>query len=89
MKYQAPREAKERDTEEENAHPFSLNYSTFIKHSDVPARLEDRGGVAGGWDLFYGFGIFSFKGWLMVVSGEEGKNVQPRCRSQTLSICDK
>lgn len=45
MKYQAPREAKERDTEEENAHPFSLNYSTFIKHSDVQPDWE----IGVGW----------------------------------------
>lgn len=42
MKYQVPGETRERNVEEENAHPFSLNYSTFIKRCDVPAPL-------GGW----------------------------------------
>ena len=35
-KYQVPGETKERDAEED-AYPFYLNHSAFIKHSDVPA----------------------------------------------------
>lgn len=44
MKYQVSGETKERDGEEENAHPLSLNCSTLIKLSDVP----DTGGGSGG-----------------------------------------